>query len=211
MEVTTPIARPTLSSRWPLLDMGLEIPNVPSAFGRDAWAVRETGLTQRFAHGPATAAVARGVDIGFGDVADIGAAAEETSEMSFLIAPRRDFNGAFEVRVGIENARGFEGVHDAKRPIEPARVVLAFEMRPGQQPGSGLRTGAQHIADAVDRSGQPGLGQPLHQPLQRAQMRLGEGRLVNSGFVGADATQRSEIRKDPGAIGLKAMVRHDLF
>src|ERR1700733_7570070 len=131
--------------------------------------------------------------------------------MSFLIAPGSDFNGAFDIRVGIENARGFEGVHDAKRPIEPARVVLAFEMRPGQQPGPGFRTGAQHIADAVDRSGQPGLGQPLRQPLQRAQMRLGEGRLVNPGFVGADATQRSEIRKDPGAIGLKAMVRHDLF
>ena len=131
--------------------------------------------------------------------------------MSFLIAPGRDLNSAVEVRVGIEKAGGFEGIDDAKRSIEPARVILTFEMRPGQQPGPGFRACAEHIADAVDRSSQPCFGQPLRQPFQRAQMRLGEGRLVNPGLVGADATQRSEIRKDPGAIGLKAMVRHDLF
>src|SRR5450755_4607369 len=108
--------------------------------------------------------------------------------MSFLIAPRRDFNGTVYVRAGIDDAGGFEGIHDAKRPIEPAREILAFEMRPGQQFRSGFRTGAEHVADAVDLSCEPCLWKPLRQPLQRAHMRLRESRLVNAGLVCADAT-----------------------
>src|ERR1700730_15478822 len=40
-------------------------------------------------------------------------------------------------------------------------------------------------------------------------MRLGESRLVNAGLVCADATERIEIRKDPSAIDLQAIVRHE--
>jgi len=50
----------------------------------------------------------------------------------------------------------FKGIDDAKRPIEPARVILAFEVRPGQQLCSGFCAGAEHVAYAVDRSGEPG-------------------------------------------------------
>jgi len=32
---------------------------------------------------------------------------------------------------------------------------------------------------------------------------------VNAGLVGADATERIEIRKDPSAIGVQAMVSHE--
>ena len=78
--------------------------------------------------------------------------------MSFLIAPCRDFNGAVDVRVGIDDAGGLEGIDDAKRPIEPAREILAFEMRPGQQFRSGFCACAEHIADAVDCSGESCLG-----------------------------------------------------
>lgn len=51
-------------------------------------------------------------------------------------------------------------------------------------------------------------GKPLRQPLERAHMRLRERRLVNAGLVGADATERMEIRKDPGAVDVQAIVRH---
>src|ERR1700737_2751271 len=40
-------------------------------------------------------------------------------------------------------------------------------------------------------------------------MRLGESRLVNAGLVCADAPGRIEIRKDPSAIDLQAIVRHE--
>ena len=78
--------------------------------------------------------------------------------MSFLIAPSRDFDRAGRIRIGIYGAGGFEGIHDAKRPIEPAREILAFEMRPGQQFRSGFRTCAEYIADAVDRRGEAASG-----------------------------------------------------
>jgi len=44
----------------------------------------------------------------------------------------RELDGAFGVRIGIDDAGGFQRIDDAKRPVEPARVILAFEMRPGQ-------------------------------------------------------------------------------
>ncbi len=79
-----------------LLDMGFEISDVPAAFGRDARPAGKADLAQRFAHGPAAVAVARGVDIGFGEGADIGPAAEETAEMAFLVAPCCDLDRAVE-------------------------------------------------------------------------------------------------------------------
>ena len=70
-----------------LLDMRLEISDMPPAFGLGARPAGKTGVAQGVPHGPAAAAVARGVDIVFGDAADIGPAAEETAEMAFLVAP----------------------------------------------------------------------------------------------------------------------------
>ena len=120
--------------------------------------------------------------------------------MAFLVAPCRDLDGAVDIRIGIDDAGGFERIDDAERSIEPARVVLAFEMRARQQFRPGFRAGAEHVADAVDLGRKACLGKPLRQPLQRAHMRLRESRLVNAGLVGADGTERVEIGKDPGAV-----------
>src|SRR5262245_62379767 len=87
-------------------------------------------------------------------------------------------------------------------------MVLAFEMGAGEQLWSGLRAGTEHIADAVDRSGQARLGQLFRQPFQRARMRLGEGRLVHAALVGADGPQRVEVGKHAVAVGLYGIVRH---
>ena len=114
--------------RLALLDMGLEISDVPAAFGLRARPAGEADLAQGLAHRAIAVAVACGVDIGLGDRADVGPAAEKTPEMSFLVAPGCDFDGAFGIRIGIDDAGGFERIDDAERSIEPARIVLAFEM-----------------------------------------------------------------------------------
>ena len=118
--------------RLALFDMGFEISDMPPAFAPRAGAAGEAGLAQRVTHGLAAVAVACCVDIGFGDAADIGAAAEEVSEMPFLVAPGRNFDRAVYIRIAIDDAGGFERIDHAERSIEPARVVLAFEMRPRQ-------------------------------------------------------------------------------
>ena len=133
IEVTTPILSPELSSVSTLLDMCFEISDMPPAFGAHARTAGEAHAIKCLAHGACAVAVARGVDIGLGDGADVRPAAEETAEMSFLIAPCRDFDRAAKVGVGIDDAGGLQRIDDAKRPIEPARIILAFEMRAGQQ------------------------------------------------------------------------------
>jgi hypothetical protein len=92
--------------------------------------------------------------------------AEEMTEMSFLIAPGRDLDGAGGARIWIDDAGSFERIDHAERPIEPARVILALEMRTGQKFRSGFRGCAEHIADAVDLGVKSCLGQSLGKPLQ---------------------------------------------
>jgi hypothetical protein len=141
-----------------LLDMRLEVSDMPAAFSLHAPPSGKTHVAQRFPHGSIVVAIACGVDVRLGHAADIRPAAEKAAEMAFLIAPCRDFNGAIGVRIGIDNAGRFEGIYDAKRPIKPAGEILAFEMRPGQQFWSGFRACAEYIADAVDISSEPCLG-----------------------------------------------------
>src|SRR6202007_2271493 len=75
--------------RLSLFNMGLEITDVPAALGRLPLNPGKACGAERLAHGAATGAVDRRVDIGFGDAADIGAAAEEMGENAFLVATSR--------------------------------------------------------------------------------------------------------------------------
>src|SRR5260370_21160703 len=154
--------------------MRLEISDMPAAFSRRARPAGKAHISQGLPHGSVAVAVARGLDLIIGHTANVRPAAEEASEMSFLIAPGRDFDGAICVRVGIDDSGGFERIYDAKRPIEPAREILAFKMRSSQQFRSGFCACAEDIADAVHRRSEAGLGKPLGKPLQRAHMRLRE-------------------------------------
>ena len=115
--------------RLALFDMGFEISDMPPAFATAAGAAGEAGVAQRVTHALAAVAVACRIDIGFGDAADIGTAAEEVPEMPFLVAPGRNFDRAVCRRIAIDDAGGFERIDHAERSIEPARVVLAFQMR----------------------------------------------------------------------------------
>ena len=148
---------------------------------------RKPDLTQGVAHGATAGTVTRGVDLGFGHTADIGPAAEETAKMSFLVAPRRDLDGAFDIGIGIEHAGGFQRIDDAKRPVEPARIVLAFEMGAGQQIRSGPCAGAEQIADAVDGGGEVGFRQPV--------VQLGAGKAPARRAGAMAAAARSGFRK----------------
>src|SRR5206468_10498928 len=78
-----------------LLDMRLDISDVPSRLAGDARASGKPHLGERIAHGAAAGAVARGIDIGFGHLPDIGARAEKMPEMSLLISPGGDLDRAF--------------------------------------------------------------------------------------------------------------------
>ena len=124
IEVTTPIL-----SRLALLDMCLEIADMAAGFGGEARAPGKAGVAQRLTHGAAAGAIARCIDIGFGHGACVGAAAEETAEMTFLVAPCGDFDRAVDAGIAVDDARGFQRIDHAERPIEPACMVLAFEMR----------------------------------------------------------------------------------
>ena len=63
--------KPAAFKCFALLDMRLQISDVPAAFGRHARPAGKTGIAQGVPHGPAAAAVARGVDISLGDAADV--------------------------------------------------------------------------------------------------------------------------------------------
>jgi len=69
--------------------------------------------------------------------------------------------------------------------------------------GRGLGRSRLAVEDlvAVDGGGEAGLRQARRQPFQRAHMRLGKGRPVHAGLVGADRAQRVEIGQHAGAVG----------
>ena len=180
--------------------MRLEVSDVPPVFAQGPRPAGKSGLAEGVAHGLAAAAVARVVDLRLGDCADIGPAAEELAEVAFLVAPRCDVDGAVDLRIRIDDAGGFERIDDAQRTIEPARKVLALEMRSRQQFRTGFFAGAEDVADAVDLGCEACVRKPLRQPLQPANMRLREGRLVNAGLVGADGTECVQIGKDSGTV-----------
>lgn len=126
--------------------------------------------------------------------------------MAFLVAPGGDLDRAVEGAIGIEHARGLERVDDAERAVEPAGIVLAFEMRTRKQLWAGLGTGADDIADTVDCGGKACLGQSRAKPFQRTHMSVGEGRLVHAALVGAERPQCVEVGKDAGAVGAQVII-----
>src|SRR5579872_2342594 len=149
----------------PLFDMGLEISDVPAALHQLSRAAGKAGCLQCLAHGAAFGAVARAVDIFFGDVADIGAAAEEMAEVTFLVAPRGDFHRAIDVRITIDHARRFKRIDHTKRTIEPAGEILALQMRAREQLRSCFAADPEHVADAVDLGVETGFRQFPGQPV----------------------------------------------
>src|SRR5579872_826623 len=130
--------------------MGFEISDVAARLGRLALASRKSGGLKGFAQRTMIGAITRGIDVPIAQVADIGPAAEKRSEMPFLVAPRGDFHRAGDIGIGVEHARRFERIDDAKGAIEPAREILALQMRAREQFRASLAAGAEYIADPID-------------------------------------------------------------
>src|SRR5690349_17183549 len=91
---------------------------------------------------------------------------------------------------------GFQRIDAAKRPIEPTRIVLAFEMRSRQSLGTARTALSEDVGDAIDLGIQPCLTHPGHEPLPRGDVRSGEGGTVNAGLVAAKAGERLQVRED---------------
>src|SRR4051794_19047117 len=158
--------------RLALLDMGLEVADVATRLRLAAGAAGKPDTLQSLAHAAVCVAIARGIDLGLAQGPDIRAAAEEAAKMAFLVAPGGDFDSALGGGIWIEHAGGFQRVDDPERPIEPASIVLALQVRAREQFWPGLGAGAEHISDAVDFGCKAGVRQLLRQPLQGVHVRL---------------------------------------
>ena len=84
--------------------------------------------------------------------------------MPLLVAEHHDVDAGIAARL-LDRARGFQRVDAAERAVEPAGMVLAFQMRAGQRLARrvALRL-AQDVADAVDGGLEPGRGALLGEP-----------------------------------------------
>src|SRR5579864_145260 len=116
-----------------LLDVGLEISDMAASLGNLSRTVGKPGSANRLAQGPSVGPVACRVDLLFGDIADIRAAAEEMAEMTFFVAPASDLHRALDAWIVIDHPRRFERVNNAKGAVEPAGEVLALQMRARKQ------------------------------------------------------------------------------
>ena len=94
--------------------------------------------------------------------------------MPFLVAPGCNFDRAVCVRIAIDDAGGFERIDHAERPIEPARVVLAFEMRPANSFGPAFVLVPRTLPMPSISPVRPASGRRCTSHCQRAQMRLRE-------------------------------------
>ncbi len=127
MEVTTPIASSAAFERLALLDMGLQISDVPPAFGPGARPAGKAGLAQGLPHGLAAGAVARGIDLRLGDGPRHRTGCRGNCRNGL---PRRTMTRLRRrrryARIGIDDAGGLQRIDDAERPIEPARDNSGF-------------------------------------------------------------------------------------
>ena len=175
----------------------------PVAVGLHALArpVGEPRALQGVAKRRAVIAVPGLVDILLAQKADEGSAADERAEMALLVAPGRDVDAhVAHIRILTERPRRLEPVDDAERTIEPAGMVLAFDMRAGEKMRTARAAVADHGADAVDARVQPGLFEPVAKPMARLDVLRREGRAMHAGLVSAEGRQRAEVAKD--AVGI---------
>src|SRR5205814_10253906 len=89
------------------------------------------------------------VDILFTEQAGERLRAEERAEMSFLVEEHHDVHAGIAARFP-DRARCFERVDAAERAVEPARMVLRFQMRAGEDLAAARLALSQNVPNAVD-------------------------------------------------------------
>jgi hypothetical protein len=121
--------------------------------------------------------------------------------MALFVEPRGDVDTHIrEARVRAQDSRRLQRVDDPERAIEPAGVVLAFEMRPGEHPCARRAAVADHVGDAVDPGVEPRRLEPRRKPVARLDVLRRQGGAVNAGLVGAESGEFAQVAED--AVGI---------
>src|SRR5580698_6609218 len=193
-----------LVERVALFDMGLEIADGVRSHDRFTPALRKTRGRQRLAKRRSVIVVARFVDLFVRDIANKGAASKKRAKVPFLIRPGRDVDcGAGRLGIFAKGARDFQSVNDAKRPVEPARMVLGLGVRADQELGASLSRTAEHVADPVDRRFEPGLSETAGEPAARFDILRRQRRSMHAAFVSAELGETAEVGEQSVAIDLR--------
>ena len=144
------------------------------------------------------------VDLAFLQQSDKRPAAEEAAEMPLLVAEHDDVDA--EIGGGGilgDRARRLQRIDAAERTIEPAGMVLAFEMRARQHLLPVRTAPAENVGDAVDLRVKAGFAHPAGKPFARGNVLIRQRRAMHAGLVGAEGCERAQVGQnafgiDPG-------------
>jgi hypothetical protein len=184
-----------------LLDMRLEVAAVTALLQLDARRLVEASGLQRIAHAGAVVAMARGVDVGLGEAADEGLAAQHAAPMALLIGPRGDIDGEMRrLRIFSQCPRHLEAVDHAHHAVEPAAARLGVGVRAHQQPRSAPGAAANHVADAIDHRLEPRLLHAAGEPASAFDVLRRQMRAMHAGLVAAEFGDAPQVAQESFAV-----------
>jgi len=178
-----------------LLDVRLEKPCVACRIDAEAWSVPPASRLQGLAQCHARGTVDSPIQLTLLDEADERAAAEEAAEVPLFVAEHRHVEADLPGRrVRGDHTRGLQCIDATQGPVEPTGIVLAFQMRAGEDLAAGRRALAEDIADAVDRGDEVGLRQSTREPFAGRDVLLGERRAVHAALVSPERREGAQVR-----------------
>ena len=147
-------------------------------------------LAKRHSQRRAIVPVRASIDFLFRQFPDDRAAAKEPAvEMTFLVGEGTDIDreaGSGERDPG----------HDPERPIEPAGLVLGFNVATYQQMRAGPFVPAINVADAINGCIQAACRQAINQPAPQFHVLRREGGPMDAGAERADAAQFVQVTEE---------------
>src|SRR5262249_60730946 len=124
--------------------------------------------------------------------------AEKAAEVPLFVAEHRHVDADLAGRgVRGDGTRGLQRIDAPQGPVEPAGMVLALQMRAGEDLAAGCRALAEDIADAVDRGNEFGLRQSTPEPFPGRDVLLGEGRGGCAALVSPRRRRGAHARDHP--------------
>src|SRR5262249_236037 len=94
------------------------------------------------------------------------------------------------------SASRLESVDAAKRPVEPARMVLALQMGSRQHFGAARTASPENVGDAVNLGVEPGLPHAQDKPLACRNFLRRQRRAMPPGLVGAELRKPAQVGED---------------
>ncbi|WP_332308988.1 hypothetical protein [Roseococcus microcysteis] len=179
-----------------LLDMHLEEALVAGRVQLRPRQAFKARLAQRLAERLAVVAVLQTVDLAVFQDAEQRAAADEAAVVALLIGEGDDIHR--QPGAGKRDTR-----HHTQRAIQPAGLILAFDMAAHQQMRTRPGVAAEDIADAVHAGLQPHLAHAVHQPAAAFHVLGREGGAVHAGLVGPDLPKLVQVLEEPFRVHLR--------